>query len=86
VRRFCQGSDDARARKGDQTVTAEAEQRLGDYAQGLQDEQDAIVKWLRETGRYDNPWNLADVADAVLYDRVAKGERVAPVATLAAAE
>jgi hypothetical protein len=24
-----------------------------------------IVAWLRETGRYDNPWNLSDVADAI---------------------
>ena len=24
-----------------------------------------IVKWLRETGRYDNPWNLDDVADSI---------------------
>ena len=24
-----------------------------------------VVSWLRETGRYDNPWCLGDVADAI---------------------
>ena len=28
-------------------------------------ERQRIVTWLRETGRYDNPWNLSDVADAI---------------------
>ena len=28
-------------------------------------ERSRVVKWLRETGRYDNPWNLGDVADAI---------------------
>jgi hypothetical protein len=29
------------------------------------EERAAIVAWLRKTGRYDNPWNLSDVADAI---------------------
>jgi hypothetical protein len=29
------------------------------------DERARIVKWLRETGRYDGPWNLGDAADAI---------------------
>jgi hypothetical protein len=28
-------------------------------------ERACVVRWLRETGRYDNPWNLSDVADAI---------------------
>jgi hypothetical protein len=28
-------------------------------------ERACVVAWLRETGRYDNPWHLLDVADAI---------------------
>jgi hypothetical protein len=35
-----------------------------------------VLRWLRETGRYDNPWNLGDAADCI-----ERGEHVSDAAT-----
>lgn len=39
------------------------------YQAGIQrgraEERTSIVAWLRETGRYDNPWHLGDAADCI---------------------
>ena len=32
---------------------------------GAEAERARVVAWLTETGRYDNPWNLVDVAYAI---------------------
>lgn len=43
---------------------AVCEEQAG-YEKGVASERDRIVLWLLQTGRYDNPWNLSDVADAI---------------------
>ncbi len=39
--------------------------RCVDLTRVQTEERAEIVKWLRETGRYDNPWHLGDAADAI---------------------
>ena len=33
--------------------------------EGVRVERARVVAWLRETGRYDNPWHLGDAADCI---------------------
>ena len=52
-----------------QQMVDEAEEAA--YEHGVANERARVVAWLRETGRYDNPWHLSDAADCI-----EKGEHV----------
>ena len=39
--------------------------RAGGFEEGVRAERSRVVAWLRETGRYDNPWHLGDAADCI---------------------
>ena len=39
--------------------------RAGGFEEGVRAERARVVAWLRETGRYDNPWHLGDAADCI---------------------
>jgi hypothetical protein len=49
----------------DHTVSCPASQYQAGIQRGRKEGREAIVKWLRDTARHDNPWHLGDAADCI---------------------
>ena len=46
-------------------VTHPCSPQITIFEEGVRAERARVVAWLRETGRYANPWHLGDAADCI---------------------